>query len=406
MIDAIFRIFALFLLAWASVLACVSLEAVRRAVARRRAARALPSAGGAPGGAPASTRAQVLLIRPCAGDEPHLERALVSLRGALCSSAVRCRFAVADAADAALPAARRASEALREAGLDAAIEITGAAGPNRKAAQIEAVLAREGSPSGPILIADSDVDLAGVDLDPLVEPLLDPTPSRRADAVWAPPVERGVAKTLGDRASVALLAGSLHAFPLLAALDERGLVGKLFSIRGDVLSAIGGFASLTQILGEDVEIARRIRARGGSVRVAPFAVRSLASGRSFEQIVQRYARWLVIIRAQRPWLLVSYPALFFAAPLILVLALLAAPFSPIAALAAALLAVASRLLIAAGAARAAGRKPRFLKAVADAALADVLLARAFIRALRTRTVVWRSAVLTVDRSGVLRERAV
>jgi ceramide glucosyltransferase len=346
----------------------------------------------------------VLLVRPCAGDEPHLERALVSLRSAFCGSRVRCRFAIADADDAALPAARRACEALGSAGIDAEITITGAAGPNRKAAQIEAVVAqaREGDVNGPILIADSDVDLAGVDLDALINPLT----SAGADAVWAPPVERDAVRTFGDRASVALLAGSLHAFPLLAALDERGLVGKLFSIRGDVLRAVGGFASLTQILGEDIEIARRIRARGGSIRVTPFAVRSLATGRSFGQVVQRYARWLVIIRAQRPWLLLSYPVLFFASPLLLALSAVAAPFAPIPAITAAVITIAARLSIAVGAARAAGRKITLSAALTDAALADLLLACAFARALRTRTVVWRSAVLTVDRSGVLRERAV
>lgn len=384
-------------LGWAVVLASVSLEALRRYARRSR----LHAAGGSPGGS--KKGAPVLLIRPCAGDEPLLERALVSLRGALCSSSIRCRFAIADAEDAALPVARRACEALLRAGIDAAIVITGAAAPNRKAAQIEAVLAREGREgSEAILVADSDVDLTGVDLDALTGPLS----SGRADAVWAPPVEREPARTFGDRASVALLAGSLHAFPLLAALDERGLVGKLFSIRSDVLHAIGGFASLTQILGEDIEIARRIRERGGSVRVAPFAVRSLASGRTFGQVVQRYARWLVIIRAQRPWLLLSYPALFFASPLLLAISAALAPFAPLTAIAAALLTLGARLLVALVAARAAGRTPSLLAALADAALADTLLAFAFARALRTRTVVWRSTVLTVDRSGVLRERAV
>lgn len=392
--------FALLPVLWAAVVASVSLEALRRSASRSRNARALPAAAGSPGGS--SKGAPVLMIRPCAGDEPHLERALVSLKEALCSSRVRCRFAIADADDAALPAARRACEALWAAGIDAEIGITGAVAPNRKAAQIEAVLAREGDVFGPILIADSDVDLAGVNLDALLDPLT----SGAADAVWAPPVEHDAARTFGDRASVALLAGSLHAFPLLAALDERGLVGKLFSVRGDVLRSIGGFASLTQILGEDIEIARRIQARGGSVRVAPFAVQSLASGRSFSQVVQRYARWLVIIRAQRPWLLLSYPALFFASPILLGLSVFAAPFAPMAALFAALLTIASRLALAAGAARSAGRRITLYSAFTDAVLADLLLAFAFARALRTRTVVWRSAVLTVDRSGVLRERAV
>ena len=97
---SLFSVAALGLLGWAVGIAIVSLEALRRFARRSRQARALAPRGGAagyPGGSSEKRDAEVLLVRPCAGDEPHLERALVSLRGAFCSSRVRCRFAIAPA---------------------------------------------------------------------------------------------------------------------------------------------------------------------------------------------------------------------------------------------------------------------------------------------------------------------
>ncbi|WP_433933298.1 glycosyltransferase [Sorangium cellulosum] len=412
-------------LAWAFAVASVSAEAIRRA-ARRRAPAALPSgearaaaspsgearAAASPSGEARAAAAidprapRVLVVRPCAGPEPHLERTLGSLAGARLSAAARCVFAVADAGDGAFPVASAAAAALRAAGIPAEVALTAAAAPNRKAAQLAAVVARETAPFDVVLVADSDVDLAGVDLDALVHPLCDGARPAPLDAVWAPPVEVAPAASLGDRASAAVLGGSLHAFPLLAGLDPRGLVGKLFAVRAPSLAAAGGFAALTAHLGEDMELSRRLLARRGargSIAAAPLVAPSLAAGRALGDVIARYARWITVIRAQRPALLASYPALFFATPLIAALALLAAPIAPAPAAAAIAIAVASRVAVAAFAARMAGRRASLLAAAADACLADLVLGAAFFRALSTRTVVWRSGRFTIDRRGLLRE---
>ncbi|MGK3997143.1 glycosyltransferase [Sorangium sp. So ce1024] len=410
-------------LAWALAVASVSAEAIRRA-ARRRAPgappgaplhgalpgaplhRALPGAplGTSPSGeAPAAGALRVLVVRPCAGPEPHLARTLRSLADARLSASVRCVFAVANAGDGALPAASAAAEALRAAAIPAEVALTAAAAPNRKAAQLAAIIAREAAPFDVVLVADSDVDLDGVDLDALVGPLRDGARTAPLDAVWAPPVEVAPAASLGDRASAAVLGASLHAFPLLAGLDPRGLVGKLFAVRADALAAAGGFAALTAHLGEDMELSRRLLARRGAIAAAPLVAPSLAAGRALRDVVARYARWITVIRAQRPALLATYPALFFATPLIAALAVVAAPAAPAAAAAAAAIAVASRLAVAAFAARMAGRRASLLAAAADACLADLVLGAAFFRALSSRTVVWRSGRFTIDRRGLLRE---
>jgi ceramide glucosyltransferase len=131
----------------------------------------------------------------------------------------------------------------------------------------------------------------------------------------------------------------------------------------------------------------------------------MLAGRSWDQVVARFARWLMVIRAQRPALLPSYPLLFFATPLILASAAITARGAPRLAMAAALLAVGSRIGVAVAAAWAAGRPRSLRRAVIEAVLADALLAVAFVRALTGRRVVWRDNVIIIDRSGRAREGA-
>lgn len=382
-------------LVWAAALASVEIEAIRRLLMRRALPRAL---------APAlSTRPVVLLIRPCAGGEAWLDRALGSLAGARRSFELRCRIAVESASDGAHPAAARACDSLVARGIDARVVLTAARAPNRKAEQIARVIAAERDPFDVVIVADSDVDLDGADLDALVAPLAGSRKSPEIAAIWAPPVELEIGATIGDRASAAVLGASLHAFPLLAGLDPGGLVGKLFAVRRDALEAVGGFASLTAHLGEDMELARRLIAHGRSVAAASTPARSLSSGRTWDQAAARFGRWITVIRAQRRGLLASYPLLFFGTPLVLALAIVAAPFAPALAAWSAGVALSARVLVALVAARAAGRSLSPVRAIADSFLADALLAVAFVRALRSRRVVWRSTVLTVDRGGRLRE---
>ncbi|MFT3773510.1 MAG: glycosyltransferase [Minicystis sp.] len=375
-------------LGWALIAGNVELEAVRRFVFARRAEARTEAA----------RDARVLLIRPCAGRDPWLDETLISLARARRSFSLTCRLAIADPDDSAYPVAVHAAMALSVQGIDTTVVLTAPRGPNRKAAQLAAVVAAEAASFDVIMIADGDVDLADMDLDTLIAPLV-----LRPDlgAVWAPPVEAGRERTLGDRASAALLGASLHAFPLLARLDRRGLVGKLFAVRRDALAEVGGFAALTAHLGEDMELARRLHACGRGIEAAPIIARSLSSGRSWEQAEDRFGRWLKVIRAQRPSLLASYPLLFFATLPIIVLAAFAAPASPALSAIAAAIALTLRLAVARTAAVAAGRRLPITRIAMDALLADLLLACAFVRALRSRRVVWRDVALRIGRGGQL-----
>jgi ceramide glucosyltransferase len=343
----------------------------------------------------------VLLVRPCAGAEPSLLTNLLSTRE-VCADA-RAHFAVASESDAAWPIACEAAARLRDEGFDVTATLTHAASPNQKSAQLARTIERHGDGCDVVVNIDSDVDLTGASLRDGIAHLVR---SSKLAAVWWPPVEtRGT--TLGDRASEALLAGSLHAFPLLRGIDRAGLVGKTVALRRAALDDIGGFRALEQHLGEDMELAQRLRSRGWRVESMPRAVVARVQGRSWDAAVTRYGRWFTVIRAQRPALMVSYPALFFATPLILALALCGVALSQdharaIFLLAAALIVI-TRLAVALGARRASGHPVTLSQAVEDTLLADGLMACAFVRALRTREVVWRGRRLTIDRAGVLRE---
>lgn len=380
------------LVAWSYSLTCTTVYgAARAAWQRRKRPRTSPPAG-----------ARALVVRPCAGLEAGLFRALSSIEDARATTSIACRFAVESPSDPAASVAEEVAERLRSKGVDARVVTTRADAPNHKAAQIAAVVEREDEPFDVIVIADSDVDLGGFDLDALTEPLLN---DARAGAIWAPPVEVGEIASNGDRASHALLAGSLHAFTLLGALDSGGLVGKLFAARADAIAEIGGFGALSRVLGEDMELARRLFASKRTVSVAPIVARSLKTGRTWTSAVERYARWLTVIRAQRPHLLASYPLMFFAAPIITVLGLALAPFARELALAAIGFALGSRVFaaIAARALSGAGLHP--IAAIIDAVIADALLMTAFARATLTRTLTWRGRTLTIDRRGELSGQA-
>jgi len=328
--------------------------------------------------------ASILLVRPCAGAEATLERALASTAEVRASAKLIVRFAVASERDPAAPVAERVAADLRERGFDAALVVTHADAPNAKAAQLATVL--DQTPGELLVVADSDVDLAGVNLDDLVVD--------GVAATWAPPIEVSP-KTLADRASAALLDTSMHTFALLGALDPAGLVGKLSALRRADLEAIGGFRALRRHLGEDMELARRLLAAGRRIACIPVAARSLAGGREAATVVGRYARWMAVIRAQRPLLLLTYPSVIAPFPALVAGALALGGNAGTALVVCSALV---RLGVAVAARRRSGSR-RESSLWVDAALADVLLWAAFVRALFTTRIEWRGTKLRILPGG-------
>jgi len=295
--------------------------------------------------------------------------------------------------DAAAPACQSATDELEEAGYDALTRVTGALGPNRKADQLGRALRLETQSHDIVVVADSDVFL---DVRSLAA-VLGPVERGEADVCFLPPVET-VPQTWADQASAAVLDGSLHAFAVLSQLDPRGMVGKLFAIRSDALRAVGGFESLVGSLGEDMLLARRLTEGGRRLVMGAVAAESRASGRSLHGVILRYARWIAVIRAQRPGLLPSYPLLFASTPSLLALSAMAlVAEGPVAWLAFSAV-VAARAWVFLIARRLSHRPPGFssqtVRALFFAFVSDFVLLAAFVRAMVWRQLTWRGISLT------------
>ncbi|MDP9037538.1 MAG: glycosyltransferase [Myxococcota bacterium] len=375
------------LIGWSGVVASTTAWAALRSGPTKTAAATTIPAG------------RTLVLRPCAGEEPRLEEALASTAYGAGRLPLGVRIALASERDGAWVAAVRAGARLRAAGVDAAVVVTGAQGPNRKVDQLARLVAVEREPPDVIVIADSDVDLSGVSLAELLAPMHDP----RVGASWAPPVEMAPT-TWADHASAAVLESSLHSFRLLHALDRTVVCGKLMAIRSEALRVIGGFAPLRTQLGEDMELSRLLRRAGYAVSISRARAPSLAAGRRFRDVLSRYIRWTMVIRAQRPALLLSYPALLAATPLLLACAaLLAIAREPRQAGVAIAIALGARLGGAVAARVSLGRAVKFHSLVVDAVFADLLLLAAFACALFRREVTWRGRVLQTLRGGVIRD---
>lgn len=325
----------------------------------------------------------LLLVRPCAGAEAGLQARLEAI--GVWPVTPMVRFSVTSAEDAAWPVIQAAAATLRARGLDADARVIDADVPNLKAAQLIHWL-DEAPEDGVFVNIDSDVDLREFDGRGLIGAL--------GDAAWTPPSEHAP-ETLADHASAAFLNASLHAFTLLGGLDPAGLVGKVFAVRVAAMRAAGGFEGLDRCLGEDMEIARRIRAQGGSVGLHPAVARAVPHGRDFGGVVARYARWLAVIRAQRPALLISYPLLFGATtPLLLSGALLAA-WGPLA------LTLGARLAVLFAGRHFNARPLAPYTALPALVLGEVVTWAAFLRALGTRRVIWRGRSLRILPGGRL-----
>ena len=343
---------------------------------------------------PVGPAPSVLLVRPCTGEPDSLQAALRSTAELRYRGKLSVLLTVADPDDPAWPHVLEAARGLQARGLDAHALLTPTEAPNRKVGQLAEATRTTGADV--VVGVDADVDLHGFDLDGLVAPLTDGDTA----AAWAPPVEVASPRRLGDHASAAVLGASLHAFPLLGVLDPGGLVGKTFAVRTDALRRIGGFDGLGHHLGEDMELARRLDHHGWRTRMHTHPVRSLASGRTLAATIERYTRWLWVIRAQRPTLLASYPLLLAAAPLLLGLLGLFAMWSPSWGAGLLALVLAARLTVAWQAASTRGR--RLAALTHDWLLADVVLLAAFGRVLGPPRVRWGRNTLRLDPGGRLR----
>ena len=154
-----------------------------------------------------------------------------------------------------------------------------------------------------------------------------------------------------------------------------------------------------------MEISKRLRRIGFRVECFFQSVKTVSGPSSWEETLARHTRWITVIKAQRPRLLLSYPLLFFNSLLVYSLLITGLLYSANAAsgLLLFLSTLLLRLLVGFSAGRMLGLHPRPGQLVVHAAVADVLLLWAFIRALKRRNVQWRGKTLSFTKSGELKD---
>ncbi len=260
--------------------------------------------------------------------------------------------------------------------------------PNRKVGHLLGALA-ELEPQGRVVLAvDADVAVTGA----LVEGLAAPLEAGAALSTAAPtPVG---ARDWAGRAVVGLLRYTHHSFRALHVMSAgaRAVCGKALGLSPVAAEEL---KELAEHIGEDLELAKRLHARGLDVVLceAP-AVVPMEEMPSATPAVERFTRWMQVLRSHRPALYPTVPLLF--TPTLPLLALSVALASvPLAAATGALLVVrtllAWRLAVLStplplGEGRGEGRR----EALSTWLLGEALLLAAFTRSLWQRhTVTWR-----------------
>jgi ceramide glucosyltransferase len=164
-------------------------------------------------------------------------------------------------------------------------------------------------------------------------------------------------------------------------------MGSTIALRRDTLERIGGFEAFANELADDYAIGEAIAALGMKVAVPPILLTHACREESLLDLWRQQLRWAVTIRGVAPMRHLG-SGIVFALPL----AILAIPFAPLAGLAAAIAALAIRLLVAHSIDLIAGRRsaPLWLLPVADC-----IEFAAFLASLTARTIDWRGRSLTM-----------
>jgi ceramide glucosyltransferase len=326
----------------------------------------------------------VTLLKPLCGSEGGLLENLSTFVGQDYPAPVQIVFGVQDPADPALTAV----EALRRAHPQADIAVVVDArvhGANRKVSNLMNMVGQ--ARHDLVVLNDADIAVEPDYLLRVAAALTEPgvgavTCYYRGEAragLWSRLGAMGV--SYGFLANVALGVGLGMARPCM---------GSTIALRRDTLEAIGGFAALSDVLMDDFEIGRRVRAAGLRVALPQFVVRHGCSEASLGELIAHELRWAVTVRMIDP---VGHfgSVVTHAAPLAVIGVLLLGP-TPIA-LAVLAAAVGARLWLKCQSDRAAGASSGPLALMP---VRDTLSFAIYMGSLFARAVYWRGARFRVS----------
>jgi len=243
--------------------------------------------------APTGPAAPATLLKPLHGGEPELAENLKSFMVQDYDAPVQMVLGVQDAADPALTIAR-AFQAEHAADVDLVLDAQ-LHGANRKVSNLinMATQARHDL----LVISDADIRVGPAYLGCI------------AQALEAPGVGAATCYYFGQgRAgfwSRLTAMGVSYAFlPNVVLGVALGMaqpcMGSTIALKRSVLDRIGGLGAFKDVLADDYEIGRAVRALGLQVVLPPIAVAHGCAERSFSALVSQELRWMVTIRSLQP----------------------------------------------------------------------------------------------------------
>ncbi|MBM4777032.1 MAG: carotenoid biosynthesis protein [Archangiaceae bacterium] len=248
----------------------------------------------------------------------------------------------------------------------------------------ERVDSLESSPEQVVVCVDADVRVDAALIGSLVDEL------RNGAALASAAPRPSVSHSLGGRAVRGLLVQSHHAFEVIDVMSAgaRAICGKAIALSP---VAAAELLRLSDCIGEDLELSHVLHERGLPVTLAKATANVPQPAHvPVAAVVERFTRWMQVLRAHRPGLFPTVPLFFAPTPLLMALASVVA--TPSAAVALSLL-VASRIALANRQDNRGGLRFEWL-------LAEGLLWVCWLNALRQGgTVEWRGRRFTLRSGG-------
>lgn len=349
----------------------------------------------------------VTVLKPFDGEDPGLDVNLWTYLTAPYPAARQVLLCTDGANAAGIAVARAALERLEREpveGVEAEILLPeeGEEAPvNRKIWHLERGLARARHPV--IVSGDSGTRLESSTLVELVTTLV---AGPRRGLAWAPYTGDGQGG-LGSRLTrLAFSASSLNFFVIAVLHRVMRLggfsAGGLFAVRREALEAVGGFTPYSDVLAEDIHLARHLEQQGWEVVISPIPVVQHPGRATLGDFYRRLVRWTFIMWRYRDPLRIHVPMVLCALPLSLLTWPLATLTYPSQALQFAALTLGlwiarwgygTVLLL------LLSRRPFTLDLVWGTPLMEAVLLLAYVRSFFMRTVRWRSQDLSVREGG-------
>ena len=181
------------------------------------------------------------------------------------------------------------------------------ASPNRKVGHVLRALETLPREGRVVLVVDADVAVTGA----LVEGLAAPVAAGAAlcTAVPTPVPTSREARGGAQRAVAGLLRRTHHSFRALHVMSAgaQAVCGKALALGAPALEEL---PALADHIGEDLELSRRLHARGLGVALCEVpAVVPLAQG-TWRGALERFTRWMQVLASHRPGLYPTVPLLF------------------------------------------------------------------------------------------------